>query len=291
LFGISRQSYYRAGWRTRHRREVANRVVTMVKEIRRELPRVGTRKLYHILGDSLSELGVGRDKLFAIINANNLSIKPFRSYRMTTDSKHIFHKHKNLIAGTVPTRPEQIWVGDITYIGNKNNHSYLSLITDAYSKKIVGYNLSENLNAEGCVKALKMAVKNREYTDKPLIHHSDRGIQYCCDDYQKQITKHEIKCSMTECYDPYANAVAERVNGILKQEFLLEEYNVNKKIMKKIIMQSIENYNKIRPHLSCKMLTPNQMHKQNTIKIKTYKKGCKLLGLHPLTDNLILSNL
>jgi putative transposase len=290
LFGISRQSYYRAIWRTRYHREVATQVIPMIKEIRRELPRVGTRKLYHMLRDPLSELSVGRDKLFAIINANNLSIKPLRNYKMTTDSKHLFHKHKNLITGTVPTRPEQIWVGDITYIGNRPNHSYLALITDAYSKKIVGYNLSENLNAEGCVKALRMAVKNREYADKPLIHHSDRGIQYCCDDYQKQIAKHEIRCSMTECYDPYANAVAERVNGILKQEFLLEEYDVNSLLMKKIIKQSIESYNEIRPHLSCMMLTPNQMHKQNTIKIKTYKKGCKPKSLHPLTNNLILSN-
>ncbi len=291
MFGISRQCYYRAIWRTKHRREVANQVIPMVKEIRRELPRVGTRKLYHMLRDPLSELRVGRDKLFAIIRANNLSIKPLRNYRMTTDSKHLFHKHKNLIAGTVPTRPEQIWVGDITYIGNRNNYGYLSLITDAYSKKIVGYNLSENLNAEGCVRALKMAVKRREYADMPLIHHSDRGIQYCCDDYQKQMAKYKIKCSMTECYDPYANAVAERINGILKQEFLLDEYDVNSLIIKKIIKRSIENYNEIRPHLSCKMLTPNKMHKQNTIKIKTYKKGCKPKSLHPLTDNLILSNL
>ena len=158
-------------------------------------------------------------------------------------------------------------------------------------KKIVGHNLSENLNADNCVRALKMAVKNREYADKPLIHHSDRGIQYCCNDYQKQIAKYGIKCSMTESYDPYANAVAERVNGILKQEFMLEEYNADTMIMRRIVRESVEKYNSIRPHLSCHMLTPAQMHKQNQIKIKTYKKkDANHCSLHPLVNNLFLSN-
>jgi putative transposase len=244
----------------------------MVMKVRRDLPRVGTRKLYHMLREPLSELGVGRDKLFTILNANNMSIKAMRSYRTTTNSKHIFHKHKNLVTGIVPTRPEQIWVSDITYIGNRGSHHYLALVTDAYSKKIVGYDLSESLNVEGCVRALEMAINNKMYVNKPLIHHSDRGIQYCCDEYQKQMAKHGIKCSMTESYDPYANAVAERVNGVLKQEFKLEEYNANTVVLKIIVKQSIERYNEVRPHLSCGMLTPNQMHKQQEVKIKTYKK-------------------
>lgn len=291
MFGISRQSYYRSGWRTQQHRDVATQVVSMVQDIRRELPQLGTRKLYHMLHQSLLDLSIGRDKLFAILKVNNMQIKPIRSYRTTTNSKHIFRKHKNLVAGIVPARPEQIWVSDITYIGNRGSHRYLALVTDAYSKKIVGYDLSESLHAEGCARALEMAIRNREYADQPLIHHSDRGIQYCCDQYQEQMEQHGIQCSMTESYDPYANAVAERVNGILKKEFMLEDYHVKTEIMRVIVAQSIEKYNAIRPHLSCGMLTPTQMHKQQQIKIKTYKKkGCNPIGLHPSSNKLYLSN-
>lgn len=272
MFGISRQSYYRAGWKVKQRQDVASQVVSLVCDVRRELPSVGTRKLYHILHEHLTELGVGRDKLFTILKANGMLIKPARSYRTTTNSKHMFHKHKNLVAKIVPERPEQIWVSDITYIGNRGKHRYLSLVTDAYSKKIVGYDLSESLHAASSIRALKMAIRNRQYRDRTLIHHSDRGIQYCCEAYQKQMAKHKIKCSMTESYDPYANAVAERINGILKQEFMLEEYNVSMPIMEEVVRQSIVRYNHFRPHLSCGMLTPNQMHKQQNVKIKTYKK-------------------
>jgi len=269
---MSRQSYYRAGWRQRHRRDVAAQVVAMVGSVRRDLPRVGTRKLYHILKEPLSALGVGRDKLFAILKANNMDIKPQRSYRMTTYSKHMFRKHKNLIIGVEPTRPEQIWVSDITYIGSRGNHQYLSLVTDAYSKKILGYDLSENLHAQGSIRALSMAIKNRHYKDKPLIHHSDRGIQYCCEAYQNQIEKNNLICSMTESYDPYANAVAERINGIIKAEFELEKYTHSKKLLRAIVGESIHAYNTLRPHYSCGMLTPERMHKQNKVRIKTYRK-------------------
>lgn len=290
MFGMSRQSYYRSGWRAKRCRDVSVQVVSMVQDIRRDLPRIGTRKLCHMLQEPLTELGVGRDKLFVILRANNMLIKPARSYRTTTNSRHMFRKHKNLVAGLVPSRPEQIWVSDITYIGNRGNHRYLSLVTDAYSKKILGYDVSESLHTQGCVRALKMAIKNRQYANNQLIHHSDRGIQYCCDLYQKQMTLHGIRCSMTESYDPYANAIAERVNGILKQEFMLEDYQVNIAVLKKIVAQSIEKYNALRPHLSCEMLTPEQMHKQMKVKIKTYKKGCKAMGLHPKSINLFLSN-
>lgn len=291
MFGISRQSYYRSGWRTQQHRDVAMQVVSMVQDIRRELPQLGTRKLYHMLHQPLSDLSIGRDKLFAILKVNNMQIKPIRSYRTTTNSKHMFRKHKNLVAELIPSRPEQLWVSDITYIGTRGDHRYLALITDAYSKKIVGYDVSESLHAEGCVRALEMAIRNREYADQPLIHHSDRGIQYCCDQYQKQMERHGIQCSMTESYDPYANAVAERVNGILKKEFMLEDYPVKTEIMRVIVAQSIEKYNAIRPHLSCGMHTPTQMHKQQQIKIKTYKKkGCNPIGLHPSSNKLFLSN-
>lgn len=247
------------------------KVIDLVQSIRAKMPRIGTRKLYYLLREQLQELGVGRDRLFYILNSNHLCIYPKRSYHVTTNSQHRFRKHKNLIEDLAIIRPKQVWVSDITYIGNRNNHTYLCLVTDAYSKKIVGYDLSNSLNADGAVRALKMAVKQKGNKES-LIHHSDRGLQYCCDDYQKVLKKYNIRCSMTESYDPYANAVAERVNGILKDEFMLERYQLDMQTMKKLIKDSIEIYNSIRPHYSCFMLTPDQMHKQKEIKMRTYKK-------------------
>ena len=272
LFGVNRQVYYRRIHSKSKRQETANEVVGMVLDIRKQMPRIGTRKLYYLLEKPLRELSVGRDKLFSILNANHLSIRPKRSYRITTNSHHRFHKHKNLVADMPLIRPEQLWVSDITYVGNRSKHSYLALITDAYSKKVVGYDMSSNLSVEGTLSALKMAVKQRLYKDEPLIHHSDRGIQYCCDEYQKLLGKKQITCSMTESYDPYANAVAERVNGILKDEFLLEQYDVDMQTMKKLVKDSVDIYNTKRPHYSCYMLTPEQMHLQKTVRIRTYKK-------------------
>ncbi len=236
------------------------------------MPRLGTRKLYTILYAPLRELHIGRDKLFSILNANHMCIKPHRSYRTTTNSHHRFRKHKNLIAGVEITRPEQVWVSDITYIGSRGNHQYLSLITDAYSKKIVGYDLSDNLGTQGALTALAQAIKARKYKHEELIHHSDRGIQYCSDSYQRKLKRNKIKTSMTESYDPYANAVAERVNGIIKSEFELEKYASNSKVLKTLVAESIETYNRLRPHYSCAMRTPEQMHKQREVKIKTYRK-------------------
>jgi len=235
------------------------------------MPRIGTRKLYYLLQSSLQELGIGRDKLFSILKANHMLIKPKRNYHITTNSYHRFGKHKNLIEHLEIVRPEQVWVADITYIGNRQNPMYLALVTDAYSKKIKGYNVSNSLETKGSLKALKTGIRNREYPHKPLIHHSDRGLQYCSNEYQRTIYKNSLKCSMTESYDPYQNAVAERINGILKQEFLLNTQNINLKTMKILVKQSVQIYNQHRPHWSCYMLTPNQMHKQNKVKIKTYK--------------------
>jgi putative transposase len=272
LFGVNRQVYYRRKRAIQRRQETASEVVNMVLEVRQQMPRIGTRKLYYLLQDRLNDIGVGRDRLFAILKANHMLIKPKRSFRRTTDSYHRFRKHKNLIESITPARPEQIWASDITYIGNRSNHRYLALVTDTYSKKIVGYDLSASLGTAGAIRALKMGLRQRSYKEKKLIHHSDRGFQYCCDDYQKVLSRKKVKCSMTESHDPYANAVAERVNGILKQEFLLEKYDVELPIMKELVKNSIEIYNKDRPHYSCHMKTPEQMHKQAQINIRCYKK-------------------
>ena len=183
------------------------------------MPRLGTRKLYYILRSDLSKINVGRDKLFDILRVNHMLIKPKKRYHITTDSHHRFRKHKNIINKIEFERPEQVWVSDITYTGNRKNPSYLALITDGYSKKIMGYDVSASLSVDGSIRALDMALKQREYKDMPLIHHSDRGLQYCSDDYQYLLRDNEIKSSMTEKYDPYENAIAERINGILKQQY------------------------------------------------------------------------
>jgi putative transposase len=271
LFGVNRQVYYRSKRATQKSQETASKVVKMVMEVRQQMPRIGTRKLHYLLKDQLNEIGIGRDKLFTILKANHMLMKPKRSYRKTTDSNHWYRKHKNLIEDITPVMPEQIWASDITYLGNRSNHRYLALVTDTYSKKIVGYDLSASLGADGAIRALKMGLRQRSYKEKKLIHHSDRGFQYCCENYQKVLARKKVRCSMTESYDPYANAVAERVNGILKQEFLLEDYNVKLPIMKELVRNSIEIYNKKRPHYSCAMKTPEQMHKQDQIRIKSYK--------------------
>lgn len=272
MFGVSRQVYYRSKKSALKKQEIAERVVALVREVRQQMPRIGTRKLYYLLENQLKELGVGRDKLFAILGANHMLIKPARNFRKTTDSYHRFRKHKNLITQITPSRPEQVWASDITYLGKKGTCQYLALITDLYSKKIVGYDLSTSLAADSAIRALRMGLKQRAYKEKELIHHSDRGHQYCCDDYQKILKKGNVRCSMTESYDPYANAVAERVNGILKQEFLLEKYNTKLPVMKEMIRSSIQIYNHIRPHHSCYMKTPEQMHRQTQIRIRNYKK-------------------
>lgn len=272
LLGVSRQVYYRAIKAKQKRQAVAGKVIELVRSVRIEQPRIGTRKLYYVLQQELRTLGVGRDYLFAILKANKMLIKSKRNYTITTNSYHRFKKHKNLIEHTTIHRPEQVWAADITYVGSRQNPMYLSLITDAYSKKIVGYDLSNTLQTAQSIKALKKAINKRVYPTQQLIHHSDRGLQYCSDSYQKLLRKNNIQCSMTERYDPYQNAIAERVNGILKQEFLVQTQHINLKTMQQIVAQSIIIYNTKRPHMSCEMLTPEQMHKQSKIKRKTYKK-------------------
>ena len=234
------------------------------------MPKLGTRKLYHILKMELSILNVGRDKLFRILKANHMLIKRKRSYHITTDSHHRFRKHKNIVSTLEISRPEQIWVS-ITYVGTRSNPSYLALITDAYSKKIMGYNVSDSLAVEGSLQALEMALNNSNKKGEPLIHHSDRGLQYCSNDYQALLSKNNIKASMTEKYDPYENAIAERINGILKQEFHIARDIKNLNLKKKLIKNAIEIYNDLRPHLSNHMLTPREMHKQNKLERKQYK--------------------
>lgn len=273
MFGLSRQAYYKHKSDRIKRKEELIVVREMVVRIRCKMPRIGTRKLYYLIKDELEQLNIkiGRDVLFNFLRAEHLLIKPKRSYIKTTNSKHWMKKYPNLIKNIELTKPEQLWVSDITYIKTDNGHEYLSLITDAYSKKIMGYELLDNLSTTGPLNALEMALKNRKYTHD-LIHHSDRGLQYCSADYIEKLKKNGIKISMTENGDPYENAIAERVNGILKYEFLIIEGFSNHLQAIDIIKESINIYNENRPHLSCKMLTPIQAHKQQNMKFKKWKK-------------------
>lgn len=272
MFGVSRQVYYRSKKRRIRKQDLSAEIIGLVIDVRMKMPRIGARKLYHILKESLEALSVGRDKLFQILKANHLLVKPKRSYHITTNSHHRFRKHKDLTIDMKVSRPEQLWVSDITYLGNRKEPCYLALVTDAYSKKIVGYDVSDSLSMEGSVRALKMAISKRIYKKDMLIHHSDRGLQYCCDEYQQTLIKNSIHCSMTESYDPYRNAVAERVNGILKQEFILIREGVKLSEMKKMVSESVNIYNNIRPHHACFMNTPKYMHRQSKIEIRTYKR-------------------
>ena len=228
-------------------------------------PRVGTRKLHHMLQDRLAEhhIKMGRDALFDVLRQARLLVLPRRSYHKTTHSHHRFYKHPNLLKSglqqVIPSRPEEVWVADITYLPTQTQNTYLSLVTDAYSRKIVGYHVDEHMQTSAVGKALKMAVKRRQHK-LPLIHHSDRGIQYCSAEYQTIHEKHQITCSMTDGYDCYQNALAERVNGILKNEFLLNKPK-DLEEARKMVKQSIKIYNEQRPHLSLQYKTPDAVHR------------------------------
>jgi putative transposase len=262
VFGISRQALYQGKERAIKREEELSKIRPLIVSKRMRMPRLGTRKLYHLLADQFDHLGVklGRDGLFDYLREQKMLIRPLKSYTKTTHSKHWLKKHPNLFKDLVPSRMEEVFVSDITYVRSRERTHYLSLVTDAFSRKIMGYHLSDDMSAGNVVKALQMAIKNRK-TTWPLIHHSDRGLQYCSALYQEKLTSSQIKPSMTDGYDCYQNALAERINGILKQEFLLEICNTGKEL-EKLIKESINIFNQERPHLSLNMKTPNEIHQK-----------------------------
>lgn len=268
MFEISRQGFYQAIKRREAKEEQLSRIKPLVLNLRMKMPRIGTRKLYYLLKEDFQSQGIkiGRDALFDYLRCESLLVKPKKNYTKTTLSKHWLRKHNNLMENKIVNRTEQYFVSDITYIKSRERTHYLSLVTDAYSRKIMGYKLSDNMNSENVVKALKMAVKNRT-TTKPLIHHSDRGLQYCSEMYQTELSKSNIIPSMTTGYDCYQNALAERINGILKNEFLIYKCNT-KQELELLIKESIETYNNLRPHLALNMKTPNFVHNNNKKPVK-----------------------
>ena len=228
-------------------------IVAEVKKIRQNQPRVGTRKLHKMLNKA--GVKIGRDKLFTILAENDLLIKPRRNFQKTTYSKHWFKKYPNLIRELEIASPNEVWVADITYLKTCEGHCYLALITDVYSRKIVGYDLSKSLAMQGCQRALIMALKGTDNPEK-LIHHSDRGLQYCSNEYTGFLSKNGVKISMTEEDHVYENAIAERVNGILKSEFLLGKKLRSFAIAKELVANSIKIYNEQRLHMSINYQTP-----------------------------------
>jgi transposase InsO family protein len=237
------------------------------------MPRLGTRKLYHLLREDFNREGiaVGRDKLFTLLRQDNLLVGKRKRFTKTTHSHHWMRKHPDMVKDMVVKRPEQLWVADITYVAIETGYAYLHLITDAYSKQIMGYFVSTDLCASSTIKALTMSLENRKYQGE-LVHHSDRGLQYCSSGYVKILTDNNISISMTQSGSPYDNAIAERVNGILKDEFGLDHVFKTIDQLKKQTSESIKIYNEQRPHLSNQMLTPEKMHLQELLKPKKWNK-------------------
>lgn len=234
----------------------------LVDRERKLLPKLGTRKLYYQIGNELKAKGIkcGRDKLFNWLREDGLLIKPPRRYIQTTDSRHRFKKYPNIVKNLVLTEPEQLWVSDITYVRTMEGWMYLGLVTDAYSRKIMGYSIADNMEASTVAGALKMALKNRNNANTKPIHHSDRGIQYCSREYIALADTNKLPISMTENGDPYENALAERMNRTLKEEFGLGEILPSKNIVPQVVKEAVFLYNTRRPHLSLKMQTPDIVH-------------------------------
>ena len=256
----------------------------MVKQYRKKVgSRTGGIKLHKELKEEFKNQGIkiGRDKLYRLLRQYNLLVPKLKSYHVTTNSKHHFRKYKNLIKDKVPTRPEQLWVSDITYIKTQNGHNYLALVTDAFSKQIMGYKLDNHMKTSLCTDALAMAIKNRKYLEQKLIHHSDRGFQYCNPKYTEFAETNGIIMSMTEQYDPYENAIAERINRTLKYEYGLKQTIKNTPVAQKITKQAVYIYNNLRTHFSLGLRKPAEVHLNPNIKYKNYRKNN--LILKPLT--------
>jgi putative transposase len=261
LFGKSRQAFYDYCDRQQSRGIRDTLVLGLVADIRKDLRHVGAGKLHGMLAEPFARHGIklGRDALYELLERHGMLIRKRKRKPRTTDSNHPYRKYPNLIRELLLSGPGQLWVSDITYLQLREGFCYLSLITDVYSHKIVGFCLQPGLHAEGPLQALAMAtVDNPAY--ESLIHHSDRGVQYCCGDYVDALKGHKILISMTERGDPYENQVAERVNGILKEELELNQTFDTYEAARVAVSSAVERYNKIRPHSSVDNLTPEKAH-------------------------------
>ena len=258
---LNRDAYYKYKRRNAQRKTVESQATVLVKMEREIQPRVGTRKLHKDLSERFQERGlkVGRDRLFDILRMNDMLVKRKKFTFKTTNSYHHFYKYSNLVKDMNVTARNQVWVSDITYIRTVKGFCYLALITDMYSRKIVGYDISDSLELTGCLRALQKALRQARPA-VGLIHHSDRGIQYCSKEYVAELKKRDIRISMTEENHCYENAIAERVNGILKDEFYLDQCFVNTYNASVATRNAIDIYNNKRLHLSLGYKTPNMVY-------------------------------
>ncbi|MCM1139862.1 MAG: IS3 family transposase [Muribaculum sp.] len=269
LLGVTKQAWYEYHRQSFEDALDEDLIVECVRSIRMDMPACGGRKIKVLLRKDFG-LDVGRDKLFEILDRHNLLIKPRRKRTRTTFSDHGLSVYPDLRKEFEPTGINQLWVSDITYIWLGDSFWYLFLITDAYSKKIVGWEVADNMRHENAVTALKMALKQRK-KGVDTIHHSDKGLQYCARKYTSMLSKRGIKISMTEGYDPRNNGIAERVNGILKEEFL-KYMDVTPQNIRQVLERIINTYHTRRPHLSLGMLTPEEVHNGALPGAKLWKK-------------------
>lgn len=262
-FGISKQAYYQRIQAEKVKAAQALIVLALIGPIRRKMPRLGTAKLHDELKASLGEhdIKMGRDALGELLRQRGMLVKRTKRFHITTDSKHFFYTSPNRLKGLTINQSEQVWVSDITYIKLEGQHAYLALVTDAYSKQIMGWCIDTNMRVGLVKEALGMALRNRVFNRETIIHHSDRGIQYCCPDFTEYALENGMALSTTQQYDPYENAIAERINGILKYEFGLRKTLPNLTFARNMVRQAVDIYNHERPHRSLGMEKPAVAHR------------------------------
>ena len=285
LFGKTRQGWYHWHQSKTSHALLETIVVKLIKDIRNHIgiQKLGARKLQPLINEQLvkNDLRIGRDYLFDVMERNSLKVRQRkRKNPQTTDSTHGFRRYPNLVKELEICRPEQVWVVDITYLTVGGRFMYLSLVTDAYSRKIMGYCLLGNLSTQGPLRALLMAFSNRLYVELSLIHHSDQGIQYCSQEYVNMLKTHGIKISMTHRGSPQENAMAERVNGTLKHDYDLIKSFDSPQQAEEAVRKAVESYNCLRPHDSLKSMTPQQVHtamamEESTSTGRTIREGVK----------------
>ena len=283
---MTRQAFYQHFWQTQESSIEAQLIVRQVRALRQHHPVMGGRKLYCLLQPFLLEhqIKLGRDALFNLLYEHRLLVRRKRRFVSTTMSRHWLKKYPNLIKDWVPALPNQLWVADITYLRIANQFLYISLITDACSHKIVGYHIANTMEAVHTASALKMALKDNPSVDG-LIHHSDRGMQYCTSAYTNRLKYHGIKISMTQTGDPLENAIAERINGIIKQEYLDHYVITNTEDGMELLTTAVRRYNEERPHQSIQWMTPHYVHEKNLSINRQWSKKPKLsITVNPEQD-------
>ncbi len=280
LFGKTRQAYYDIARRSSDGQLHEAFIIDKVKSIRQHIKGIGASKLHVMLKQELQlhNISIGRDSFYELLRSHDLLIKRKKHYAVTTNSNHPYHKWPDLSANVTLTAIEQLWVSDITYLRTENGFVYLSLITDAWSRKIIGYHVSQHLKTQGCIIALNKAIASLQVQPKEkrkLLHHSDRGIQYCCEPYVTLLQNNHIGISMTQTGSPYDNAIAERVNGILKHQLGLNQVFKNYAAALTAVCKAIDAYNCLRPHMSISNLTPQKAHNTTQTLIKIWKNNKK----------------